>query len=1040
MKPSRTQKTGTALARLQQDCERTHTDFAWAHRLFWEQCERRLALSAMPWMPLGIGPHDANCNPLENDAYHSNELSNNPAFAQPFDPNNSPAIEQHLSEAHSQTGWNQVHSQFGLSGKGQTVAVIDSGIAFDHVALGKGYGPGYKVVGGWDFAENDARPYDDAPAGFHGTHVAGIIGANDGVHLGVAPNVDLVALRVFTDAGKGDLAWAESALKWVHENRNTFANPITTVNLSLGSTWNSSSVPSWGTLEDEFAQLQRDGIVVVASAGNSFQQYKTPGLSYPAASPYVIPVSSVDANGQLSDFSQRDSRTIAAPGRSIESTVPDYFYGKDGISNDWSTASGTSMAAPYVAGASVLVREAMELVGMQNITAQSIYEHLKSTANSVWDSITKQFYQSLDLDRAIESLLPKDTVGDSLATGQLTTIQNSWQTDGWINSLVDRDVYRLAPIQNGTVSVQLGSETVEDAFFNVLRGGQETAIHATNGRLSFSVLAGESIGLSIADLNSIGSYHLNWTFAASPSGGGGTDGSTGGGGTGGGGIIPAIPSHAVDLGSVDLFEQSLSGSSRYKLTAEHTGLLTVVVDAGQQASGSLQVLRPSVSNSTLTDSTVEDNQWRIDLNVTQGQSIEFVLPGTTSRNVHVVNLLQQQGTALTIHGTDAADNFKIDLSHGLVASVAGITYQLDSNITKTIVMDGHQNNDSLTIIGSTLAEKVELRPGLTTLESTQLSLRATQFENVQFLGGGGPDRAYLYDAATDDRLSIWPNKAELTGVGYAFTVDQVERIFVHAIQGGDDQAFVFDSVGNDNLSVRPQFTSLGGSGFFNFIAGFERVSAYSTAGGIDNATLYDSVGNDLFSTNGDVTSIVGPGFSTFARGFENVEAFSTAGGVDRATVHATLGGKLTSGADYVGMQDATRSSIARNFERVETFLAGQSIPTPANIATFSTLNDAAVVSVPPYEDIVVAMPPSSTLPATPTDHSSSNLNGLVLERIDWIHNLVEQEIRFQRSGIYAISRGHDAFLLDEAIHSLDLSWTDTEKERVALDEIFSKHR
>ena len=1046
MKPSRTpKKTGTALASLQQDCERTHADSAWAHRPFWEQCERRLALSAMPWMPLGIGPLEATCNPLENDSYHSNELLTNPAFAQPLDPNISPAIEQHLSEAHSQTGWNQVHSQFGLTGKGQTVAVIDSGIGFDHVALGRGYGPGYKVVGGWDFAENDARPYDDAPAGFHGTHVAGIIGANDGVHLGVAPNVDLVALRVFTDAGKGNLAWAESALKWVHENRNTFANPITTVNLSLGSTWNSSSVPSWGSLEDEFAQLQRDGIVVVASAGNSFQQYKTPGLSYPAASPYVIPVSSIDANGQLSDFSQRDSRSIAAPGRSIESTVPDYFYGKDGISNDWSRASGTSMAAPYVAGASVLVREAMELVGMENITSQSIYEHLKSTANSVWDSITKQFYQSLDLDRAIESLLPKDTVGDSLATGQLATIQNSWQTDGWINSLADRDVYRLAPTQNGIVSVQLGSETIEDAVFNVLRGGQETANHATNGRLSFSVLAGESIGLSIADLDSIGSYHLNWTFAPSSSGGGGTNG---------GGIVPAIPNHIVDLGSVDVLEQSLSGLSRYKLTAEHTGLLTVVVDAGQLASGSLQVLRPSVSNSTLTDSTVEGNQWRIDLNVTQGQSIELVLPGTTSRNVHVVNLLQQQGTALTIHGTDAADNFKIDLSHGLVASVAGVTYQLDSNTTKSIVMNGQQNNDSLTIIGSTLAEKVELRPGLTTLESSQLSLRATQFENVQFLGGGGPDRAYLYDAATDDRLSIWPNKAELTGVGYAFSVDQVERIFVHAIQGGDDQAFVFDSVGNDNLSVRPQFTSLGGSGFFNFIAGFERVSAYATAGGIDNASLYDSVGNDLFSTSGDVTSIVGPGFSTFARGFENVEAFSTAGGVDRATVHATKGGKLTLGADYVSMQDATRSSVARNFERVETFLAGQSIPAPAHIATLSTLSDTIVASESPQEDSVVAMPPPSTLPSTPADlssigsnsapsnatSSSNSLNGLVLDSTDWIHNLVEQEIRFQRSGIYAISRGHDAFMLDEATHSLDLLWTDAEKKRVARDEIFSKHR
>ena len=214
MKPSRIQtQTETASTGLPLPGKRTHADSAWAHRPFWEQCERRLALSAMPWMPLGIGPQDATCNAMENDSYHTNELSTNPAFAQPLDPVNSPAIEQHLSEAHSQTGWNQVHSQFGLTGKGQTVAVIDSGIAFDHVALGKGFGPGYKVVGGWDFAENDARPYDDAPAGFHGTHVAGIIGANDGVHLGVAPNVDLVALRVFTDAGKGDLVTFRGAYK-----------------------------------------------------------------------------------------------------------------------------------------------------------------------------------------------------------------------------------------------------------------------------------------------------------------------------------------------------------------------------------------------------------------------------------------------------------------------------------------------------------------------------------------------------------------------------------------------------------------------------------------------------------------------------------------------------------------------------------------------------------------------------------------------------------------------------------------------------------
>ena len=1046
MNPTRSpQQSGTTEVPLSlkrdQANDQANMESAWAYRPFWEQCERRLALSAMPWMPWSIGPQESASGPHASDLSQSVELSSNSVYAEPHDSNITPGIEQQLSEAHSQTGWNQVHSQFGLTGKGQTVAVIDSGIAFDHVALGKGYGPGYKVVGGWDFAENDARPYDDAPAGFHGTHVAGIIGANDGVHFGVAPNVDLVSLRVFTDAGKGELAWTESALKWVHENRNNFANPITTVNLSLGSAWNSSTVPSWGTLEDELAQLQRDGIVVVASAGNSFQQYKTPGLSYPAASPYVIPVSSIDANGQLSDFSQRDARSIAAPGRSIESTVPDYFYGKDGISNDWSTASGTSMAAPYIAGASVLVREAMELVGMQNITSQSIYEHLKSTANSIWDSVTKQNYQSLDLDRAIESLLPLDTAGDSLATGQLATIQNRWQTDGWINSLSDRDVYRLAPTQNGTVSVQLGSDYVDDAAFHLLRSGQETLLQASNGLLSFSVLAGESIGLSIADQNSIGSYHLDWTFAATPSGGGGT--------AGGGGTVPAIPTSVVDLGSVDVLERSLSGSSKYMLTAEHTGLLTVVVDAGSQVSGSLQVLRPSVANGTLIDSTVVDHQWRIDLNVTAGQSIEFVLPDATSRNVHVVNLIQQQGTALTIHGTDSADNFKVDLSNGIVATVAGISYQFDSTTTNSLTLDGHQNNDTLTVVGSTRSEKAELRPGLSTFESAQLSIRATHFENVHFLGGGGPDRAYLYDAETDDRLNIWPNKAELTGVGYAFAVDQIERIFVHAVQGGDDQAFVYDSLGDDRLSVRPQFTSLGGSGYFNYVAGFERVFAYASAGGIDNAALYDSIGNDLFSTSGDSTSIVGPGFSTFARGFENVEAFSTAGGVDRATIYVPNGGKLTSGADYVGMHDATRTSVARSFERVETFLAGQSIATPAYASSVSTHSDVATDS-----ESTTALPTNATMPfvfqadqtesvlsvAKEQDGTSNHEpNESALGSIDWIHSLIEQEIQRQRSGGNENASRFHGNLLDESSFVLDLSWTDADKERAALDEIFSRH-
>ncbi len=249
-----------------------------------------------------------------------------------------------------------IQQQYGFDGAGQTVAIIDTGIAWDHVALGGGFGAGYKVVGGWDFAENDTNPYDDGPFGFHGTHVAGIVGNADPQYHGVAQGVDLVALRVFDDNGTSKFDWVEQALQWVHTHRNDFANPITTVNLSLGDGQNLTSSTPFSSLQDEFAQLDADGIFISVAAGNSFQEYLTPGLSYPANSPDVVPVASHDAHGQMSDFSQRDWRVLVAPGEGIESTVPDHLFAGT-QTNQFMSGSGTSMATPYVSGASALLRE-----------------------------------------------------------------------------------------------------------------------------------------------------------------------------------------------------------------------------------------------------------------------------------------------------------------------------------------------------------------------------------------------------------------------------------------------------------------------------------------------------------------------------------------------------------------------------------------------------------------------------------------------------------------------------------------------------------
>ena len=156
--------------------------------------------------------------------------------------------------------------------------MIDSGIAYDHLSLGGGFGAGNRVVGGWDFAENDADPYDDAPAGFHGTHVAGIIGSDHETYTGVASQVDLVALRVFDDFGNGDFRVGRAVAAVGHrQSRTRLPTRLQRSTLSLGvPEMNESGVPVWANLEDEFQTLNEAGIFIAVSAGNDFDIVQRP--------------------------------------------------------------------------------------------------------------------------------------------------------------------------------------------------------------------------------------------------------------------------------------------------------------------------------------------------------------------------------------------------------------------------------------------------------------------------------------------------------------------------------------------------------------------------------------------------------------------------------------------------------------------------------------------------------------------------------------------------------------------------------------------
>ncbi|MGZ5442112.1 MAG: S8 family serine peptidase [Thermoanaerobaculia bacterium] len=249
-------------------------------------------------------------------------------------------------EAHADTtriariGADRVWSERKTRGAGIVVAVIDSGIDASHPALAG------KVIGGFDFVRHDDDPSDENG---HGTHVAGIIaGEGDGVD-GVAPDVKLLAYRVLDEHGRGSASNIIAALEWAADpNRdNDLSDHVDVANLSLGSRDGSADSPT-SIAADRAVQA---GVVVCLSAGN------TPGgqtIGSPAASRLAITVGASDATDQIPFWSSRGPAfpdlalkpDIAAPGNEIVSAK---------MGGGTVALSGTSMAAPHVAGAAALL-------------------------------------------------------------------------------------------------------------------------------------------------------------------------------------------------------------------------------------------------------------------------------------------------------------------------------------------------------------------------------------------------------------------------------------------------------------------------------------------------------------------------------------------------------------------------------------------------------------------------------------------------------------------------------------------------------------
>ncbi|GAA3484774.1 S8 family serine peptidase [Streptomyces yanii] len=281
----------------------------------------------------------------------------------------------------------------GVDGKGVKVAVLDTGVDLNHadvkdrVTATRSFVPGATVQDG----------------NGHGTHVASTIGGSGadsgGKYKGVAPGADLLVGKVLNDSGSGNSSWIIEGMEWAA------AQGADVVSMSLGGSTKTPSDPMTQVVDRLSATT---GTLFVISAGNAGPGATT--ISSPGTADSALTVGAVDKSDVLAGFSSRGPRVgdsaikpeITAPGVGIVAARAAGTSLGTPVGANYTTLSGTSMAAPHVAGAAALLAQRHPDWSGQRIKAALTTHAKPGSASSVYQQGNGRVDVPAALDPALE--------------------------------------------------------------------------------------------------------------------------------------------------------------------------------------------------------------------------------------------------------------------------------------------------------------------------------------------------------------------------------------------------------------------------------------------------------------------------------------------------------------------------------------------------------------------------------------------------------------------------------------------------------------